>query len=71
MAAIASLLCREPVTLTGAQAVNKSYPNFFEDFARLDLGGKLIVGGGSDSCQNAELDRKEGETVGFNLRYQR
>ncbi|HWQ06035.1 MAG TPA: 3-phosphoshikimate 1-carboxyvinyltransferase [Feifaniaceae bacterium] len=34
-AAIASVACREPVTILGADAVNKSYPEFFEDFARL------------------------------------
>jgi 3-phosphoshikimate 1-carboxyvinyltransferase len=34
-AAIASIACREPVTILGADAVNKSYPEFFEDFARL------------------------------------
>ena len=32
-AAIASVLC--PVTVAGAEAVNKSYPQFWEDFARL------------------------------------
>ena len=34
-AAIASLLCADPVTITGADAVNKSYPRFFEDFEAL------------------------------------
>lgn len=34
-AAIASIACREPVTILGADAVNKSYPEFFEDFTRL------------------------------------
>ena len=34
-AAAASLLAAGPVTITGAQAVNKSYPAFFEDFAAL------------------------------------
>lgn len=34
-AAIASVACCEPVTILGADAVNKSYPEFFEDFARL------------------------------------
>lgn len=29
--AIAALICRNPVTITGAEAVNKSYPNFFEE----------------------------------------
>ena len=37
-AAMASTVCREPVTLLGAQAVNKSYPLFWEEFHR--LGGK-------------------------------
>ncbi|MCI8332585.1 MAG: 3-phosphoshikimate 1-carboxyvinyltransferase [Clostridiales bacterium] len=34
-AAVASLLCESPVAITGAQAVEKSYPTFFEDFAKL------------------------------------
>ena len=37
-AARASTVCREPVPLLGAQAVNKSYPLFWEEFHR--LGGK-------------------------------
>lgn len=40
-AAVAALLCTGPVTLIGAQAAEKSYPAFFEDFAR--LGGKSHV----------------------------
>ena len=36
MAAIASSACRSPVTITGAEAVNKSYPDFFDRLA--DLG---------------------------------
>lgn len=39
-AAIASCICEEPVIIEDAQAVNKSYPNFYEDFAA--LGGVLI-----------------------------
>ena len=38
-AAIASTVCTSPVTITGADAVNKSYPHFWEEFRR--LGGKL------------------------------
>ena len=34
-AAIASQKCSEPVIIKGAQAVNKSYPDFFKDFASL------------------------------------
>jgi len=34
-AAIASIACQEPVTITGAQAVNKSYPQFWSELARL------------------------------------
>ena len=34
-AAIASTLCKEPVTVTGADAVNKSYPQFWDDFEKL------------------------------------
>ncbi len=39
--AIASLICDEPVIIKGAQAVNKSYPLFFEEFKR--LGGNINV----------------------------
>ena len=39
--AIASLLCDEPVIIRNAQAVNKSYPSFFEEFKK--LGGKFDV----------------------------
>ncbi|MGN0452442.1 MAG: 3-phosphoshikimate 1-carboxyvinyltransferase [Ruminococcus sp.] len=38
-AAIASLCCDSPVIIEGAEAVNKSYPTFFEDF--IALGGKV------------------------------
>ena len=34
-AAVASILCRSPVTVTGAEAVEKSYPNFWRDFQAL------------------------------------
>jgi len=37
--AIASLKCKEPVYLTGYEAVNKSYPGFWKDF--ISLGGKI------------------------------
>lgn len=40
-AAIASILCTEPVTILGAEAVDKSYPRFFEDFSY--LGGEYHV----------------------------
>jgi len=40
-AAIASCICAEPVVIWGAQAVNKSYPDFFRDFEQ--LGGKIHV----------------------------
>lgn len=40
-AAVASLACEGPVVLTGAQAVNKSYPAFWDDFAR--LGGHVAL----------------------------
>ena len=38
-AAIAALRCSEPVTILGAEAVNKSYPTFFEDYRA--LGGRV------------------------------
>ncbi len=37
-AAIAAIRCEGPVTILGAEAVNKSYPTFFEDYVK--LGGK-------------------------------
>ncbi len=42
-AAVASTVCEKPVTIKNAEAVNKSYPGFFEDFA--SLGGKVLKGG--------------------------
>jgi len=39
MAAIAVTRCRESVTLTGAECVAKSYPDFWDEYRR--LGGKL------------------------------
>lgn len=39
--AIASLVCEKPVIIEGAEAVNKSYPTFFEDFK--SLGGEFRV----------------------------
>lgn len=40
-AAIAALRCTSPVILHGAQAVNKSYPAFWDDYKR--LGGNVIL----------------------------
>jgi len=40
MAAIAASVCQTPVIISGAQAVNKSYPSFFDDFKK--LGGEAI-----------------------------
>lgn len=37
-AAIAATVCKEPVTIAGAEAVNKSYPQFWAEYRR--LGGK-------------------------------
>ncbi len=34
-AAIAATVCREPVTILGAQCVSKSYPQFFEEYRKL------------------------------------
>ena len=34
-AAIAALNCDAPITLTGAEAVRKSYPHFFQDYSSL------------------------------------
>ena len=38
-AAVAATLCQDPVTITNAEAVNKSYPKFWEHLER--LGGKI------------------------------
>lgn len=40
-AAIASIICDQPVTLIGADCVNKSYPTFWAEFKR--LGGQYDV----------------------------
>ena len=39
--AIASLVCKNPVTLTNAECISKSYPDFFKDYNF--LGGKANV----------------------------
>ena len=39
MTAIAATRCEKPVTLTGAESVRKSYPSFWEEYAR--LGGRI------------------------------
>ena len=41
MAAIAAVRCGAPVTVTGAECVAKSYPSFWEEYAR--LGGQIAV----------------------------
>ena len=38
-AAIAATVCKEPVTILGAQCTEKSYPRFWEEFSR--LGGQI------------------------------
>ena len=40
-AAVAACICEKAVVIHDAQAVNKSYPNFFEDYRK--LGGKADV----------------------------
>ena len=40
-AAVAACICESPVVIRDAQAVNKSYPDFFEDYKK--LGGKADV----------------------------
>ncbi|MBQ7043493.1 MAG: 3-phosphoshikimate 1-carboxyvinyltransferase [Clostridia bacterium] len=40
-AAVAAAKCENPVIITGAQAVNKSYPEFFNEY--ISLGGKIDV----------------------------
>lgn len=36
-AAVAAAICKNPVTVKGSECVCKSYPRFFEDFAKLQL----------------------------------
>lgn len=40
-ASIAATICQDTVTIKGAEAVNKSYPSFFEEYRR--LGGDINV----------------------------
>ena len=35
IAAIAATACKAPVAILGAECVGKSYPKFFEEYARL------------------------------------
>ena len=39
-AAVASVICQNSVTVLGAEAVEKSYPNFWIDFVRLTVGNR-------------------------------
>lgn len=39
--AVAATCCTEPVTLIGTECINKSYPDFFEDY--ISLGGQINV----------------------------
>lgn len=41
MAAVAATVCEAPVTISGAECVRKSYPDFWEDYKT--LGGRLEV----------------------------
>ncbi|MCL2324295.1 MAG: 3-phosphoshikimate 1-carboxyvinyltransferase [Actinomycetia bacterium] len=60
MAAIATTVCDGPVVITGAAAVNKSYPRFFEDFEA--LGGTV---GGEGVARVRERAPKTGEGIGL------
>jgi 3-phosphoshikimate 1-carboxyvinyltransferase len=33
--AVSAMICKDPVTIIGTQAVNKSYPGFFEEREKL------------------------------------
>lgn len=41
MAAIAAIRCEKPVTITGADCVKKSYPDFWRDYQA--LGGQVTL----------------------------
>lgn len=45
MAAIAATRCREPVTLRGAECVEKSYPDFWDHYRRLGGDFDVVVSG--------------------------
>ena len=40
MAAVTATRCRQPVTISGAECVNKSYPAFWDDYE--NLGGSIV-----------------------------
>ena len=42
-AAVASAVCKNTVTITGAEAVRKSYPDFWNDFVSLGLNISLEI----------------------------
>lgn len=58
-AAVAATRARGPVTITGAQAVAKSYPGFFEDYR--GLGGRVLVGGPAGEGESCDCDTRDGE----------
>ncbi|MGB4943902.1 MAG: 3-phosphoshikimate 1-carboxyvinyltransferase, partial [Trichococcus flocculiformis] len=39
MLAIAATVCEQPITITDAECVSKSYPDFWEDYKA--IGGKI------------------------------
>ena len=43
MAAVAAAACENPVTITGAQAVNKSYPAFWDELAGLGVDAAVTI----------------------------
>ena len=45
MAAVAAITCENPVEITGADSVNKSYPDFFREFERLGGHGCVSISG--------------------------
>ena len=45
MAAIAATVCENEVIIEGAQCVNKSYPQFFNDYIRLGGGSCAVISG--------------------------
>ena len=44
-AATASVICKNPVTILGIEAINKSYPGFFKDFKTLGGNANVISNG--------------------------
>ena len=59
--AVAALGCREPVTITGAECVAKSWPHFFTDFMR--MGGTDMSSCVGDSVKLSVFGESHGQAI--------